>query len=193
MEVIQVTGEIWGLETPRKVFWRYPLKAGLGFEWNKFYDSVFILHYMCIFFKHCFLDIPSDAFGEGNGSPLQCFCLENPRDRGAWWAAIYGLAQSRTRLKRLSSSSSMINMIVVWRDCTPVHNTDTCIPTIVIVTKWHAIECSRCTRYCDNPLHILCLIFTPKLLPELITCSLRGKYLSVSDCVLVCWHSVSLN
>ena len=104
MEVIQVTGEIWGLETPRKVFWRYPLKAGLGFEWNKFYDSVFILHYMCIFFKHCFLDIPSDAFGEGNGSPLQCFCLENPRDRGAWWAAIYGVTQSRTRLKRFSSS-----------------------------------------------------------------------------------------
>ena len=40
---------------------------------------------------------------EGNGNPLQCSCLENPRDRGAWWAAIYGVAQSRTRLKRLSS------------------------------------------------------------------------------------------
>ena len=44
--------------------------------------------------------------GERNGSPLQCSCLENPRDGGAWWAAIYGVAQSRTRLKRLSSSSS---------------------------------------------------------------------------------------
>ena len=44
--------------------------------------------------------------GEGNGNPLQCSCLENPRDGGAWWAAIYGVAQSRTRLKRLSSSSS---------------------------------------------------------------------------------------
>ena len=42
--------------------------------------------------------------GEGNGNPLQCSCLENPRDKGAWWAAIYGVAQSRTRLKRLSSS-----------------------------------------------------------------------------------------
>ena len=41
-----------------------------------------------------------------NGNPLQCSCLENPRDRGAWWPAIYGVAQSRTRLKRLSSSSS---------------------------------------------------------------------------------------
>ena len=45
------------------------------------------------------------CIGEGNGSPLQRSCLENPRDRGAWWAAVYGVAQSRTRLKRLSSSS----------------------------------------------------------------------------------------
>ena len=44
--------------------------------------------------------------GEGNGNPLQCSCLENPRDRGASWAAVYGVAQSRTRLKRLRSSSS---------------------------------------------------------------------------------------
>ena len=44
------------------------------------------------------------CIGEGNGNPLQCSCLENPR--GAWWAAIYGVAQSQTRLKRLSSSSS---------------------------------------------------------------------------------------
>ena len=44
--------------------------------------------------------------GEGNGNPLQCSCLENPRDGGAWWAAIYGVAQSRTRLKWLSSSSN---------------------------------------------------------------------------------------
>ena len=42
--------------------------------------------------------------GEGNGSPLQCSCLENPRDGGAWWAAIYGVAQSWTRLQQLSSS-----------------------------------------------------------------------------------------
>ena len=44
--------------------------------------------------------------GEGNGNPLQCSCLENPRDGGASWAAVYGVTQSRTRLKRLSSSSS---------------------------------------------------------------------------------------
>ena len=44
------------------------------------------------------------CIGEGNGNPLQCSCLENPRDGGAWWVAIYGVARSRTRLKRLSSS-----------------------------------------------------------------------------------------
>ena len=44
----------------------------------------------------------------GNGNPLQCSCLENPRDGGAWWAAVYGVAQSRTQLKRLNISSSML-------------------------------------------------------------------------------------
>ena len=47
------------------------------------------------------------CFGEGNDNPLQCSCLENPRDSGAWWAAIYGVTQSRTRLKRLTSSSQL--------------------------------------------------------------------------------------
>ena len=50
--------------------------------------------------------------GKGNVNTLQCSCLENPRDRGAWWAAIYGVAQSQTRLNRLSSSSS--NRFINW-------------------------------------------------------------------------------
>ena len=60
-----------------------------------------------------FFCVPSMCFhfsvpciGEGNGTPLQCSCLENPRDGRAWWAAISGVAQGHTRLKRLSSSSS---------------------------------------------------------------------------------------
>ena len=52
------------------------------------------------------LEILAVNSGKGDGTPLQSSCLENPRDRGAWWAAVYGVAQSRTRLKRLSSSSS---------------------------------------------------------------------------------------
>ena len=46
------------------------------------------------------------CIGERNGNPLQCSCLENPRDGGAWWAAVYGISQSQTQLKRLSSSNS---------------------------------------------------------------------------------------
>ena len=40
-----------------------------------------------------------EANGEGNGSPRQCSCLETPRNGGAWWAAVYGITQSQTRLK----------------------------------------------------------------------------------------------
>ena len=49
------------------------------------------------------------CIGEGNSNPLQCSCLENPRDRGACWATVYGVAQSWTRLKWLSSSSSSVS------------------------------------------------------------------------------------
>ena len=49
---------------------------------------------------------PLSCIGEGNGNPLQCSCLENPMDGEAWWAAVHGVAQSWTRLKRLSSKSS---------------------------------------------------------------------------------------
>ena len=52
------------------------------------------------------------CIGEGNGNPLQCSCLENPKDGGAWWAAVYGVAQSRTQLKQLSSSSSSMQLMM---------------------------------------------------------------------------------
>ena len=56
------------------------------------------------------------CIGEGNGNPLQCSCLENPRDRGAWWAAVYGVAQSWTQLKQLSSSRSTMYILPFWSD-----------------------------------------------------------------------------
>ena len=59
--------------------------------------------------------------GEGNGNPLQCSFLENPRDRGAWWADIYGVAQSQTRLKRLSSSSSSSSLPLDLPECILFH------------------------------------------------------------------------
>ena len=75
------------------------------------------------------------CIGEGNGNPLQCSCLENPRDGGAWWAAVYGVAQSRTRLKRLSSSSrQQISKDIVGLNNTTNHldkkDTDKLLPAL---------------------------------------------------------------
>ena len=57
------------------------------------------------------------CIGEGNDNPLQCSCLENPRDRGTWWASVYGVAQSWTQLKRLSSSSSVFLTPLLYSFC----------------------------------------------------------------------------
>ena len=65
------------------------------------------------------------CIGEGNGNPLQCSCLENPRDRGAWWAAIYGVTQSRTRLKWLSNRNLFSNIL-------PCNGKDTNITSYVL-------------------------------------------------------------
>ena len=77
---------------------------------------------MCLLFvcKNVFaFCVDSISFGEGNGNPLQCSCLENPGGGGPRWAAFYGVAQSRTRLKWLSSSSSSKNSLCLlsgrWR------------------------------------------------------------------------------
>ena len=53
------------------------------------------------------------CIGEGNGNLLQCSCLENPRDGGAWWAAVYGVTQSWTRLKRLSIVPPMVDFLLI--------------------------------------------------------------------------------
>ena len=60
--------------------------------------------------------------GEGNGNPVQCSCLENPSDGGAWWTAVYGVVQSWTRLKRLSSSSSLSLMPTVVLETVLISN-----------------------------------------------------------------------
>ena len=60
------------------------------------------------------LSLSLSCIGEENGNPLQCSCLENPRDGEAWWAAVYGVSQSRTRLKWLSSSSSSSRLVITF-------------------------------------------------------------------------------
>ena len=71
------------------------------------------------------------CFGEGNGNPLHCNCLENPRDGGAWWAAVYGVAQSQTGLKRRSSSSRQFRNGIYNNDS----NSCYCIRIILILSN----------------------------------------------------------
>ena len=71
-------------------------------------DSVRRVHFLLRNFLFIFI------FGEGNGNPLQYSCLENPVDRGAWWAAIYGVAQSRTRLKQFSMHTCIFIFIILF-------------------------------------------------------------------------------
>ena len=68
------------------------------------------------------------CIGEGNGNPLQCSCLENPRDRGAWWAAICGVSQSWTWLKRLSGSSSNNYFKTLWWFLRYIHMNQPWVP-----------------------------------------------------------------
>ena len=85
------------------------------------------------------------CIGEGNGNPLQCSCLENPRDGGAWWAAIYGVTQSRTRLKRLSSSSQSCFIKTsefLPRDC----NSN---------TRYYIISCIKSSAFTSNRIFFL--------------------------------------
>ena len=80
------------------------------------------------------------CIGEGNGNPLQCSCLENPGDGGAWWAAVHGVAQSRTRLKWLSSSSSSLlfgNLKFVIRLYVCESVSDLCIDPFALFFRFH--------------------------------------------------------
>ena len=106
------------------------------------------------------------CIGERNGNPLQYSCLENPRDGGVWWAAIYGVAQSRTRLKRLSSSSSSMTTLLpnssfipspifplqkicflyLW-DCFYSVNKFICIIFLDSTYKWYIIFVFLCLTY----------------------------------------------
>ena len=74
------------------------------------------------------------CIGEGNGNPLQCPCLENPRGGEAWWASIYGVAQSRTRLKRLSSSSSK-PLLLIYTMISPCYGLNYA-PKFTLLMAW---------------------------------------------------------
>ena len=103
--------------SPRILEWvAYPFSSGSSRPRNwtgvscitgTFFTNWAMREASCFYYRLEFRTLGPFWIAEGNGNPLQCSCLENPRDGGAWWAAVYGVAQSWTRLKRLSSSSSM--------------------------------------------------------------------------------------
>ena len=91
---------------------------------------------------------------EGNGNPLQCSCLENPRAGGAWWAAIYGVAQSRTRLKRLSSSSSSTPVLscITVKTFSPkgtISETQNSFFPLLLLLRLLSLQ--LCPTLCDSP------------------------------------------
>ena len=90
------------------------------------------------------------CIGEGNGNPLQFSCLENPRDGGAWWAAVYGVAQSRTRQKRLSSSSTYNYIIIINQKFVPIDDLDLIPLPLYPRSSLHVIKfATLCCSLCD--------------------------------------------
>ena len=131
--------------------------------------------------------------GEGNGNPLQCSCLENPRDGGAWWAAIYGVAQSRTRLKRLSSSRILIwrlyfnSLIITLKHLTFIVNKTKLIS--IPVLPLNNLACFVFHYF----LSISIELFSSVLIPQKQFLFLSSKLsLMLSHCVVIIWlHSLT--
>ena len=123
------------------------------------------------------------CIGEGNGNPPQCSCLENPRDGGAWWAAIYAVAQSRIRLKPLSSSSSMYRLCIFPGSCLgPIFKIGLfcyCWALIIICIFW-------ITFLYQNSICYLLQIFTPYVdFLILLTLSLCKQAINFNEIQLI--------
>ena len=89
--------------------------------------------------------------GEGNGNPLQCSCLENPRDGGAWWAAISGVAQNWTRLKRLSSSHKYIMVSQIFFCASGSWHTSFILPKMSIPSSLSGFTLQLKTAFLEKP------------------------------------------
>ena len=93
------------------------------------------------------------CIGEGNGNPLQCSCLENPRDGGAWWASVYRVTQSQTWLKWLSSSSNLFFVSTDLPICLSYKwNLTICGLLWLISFTWHVFKnCMVCQWHIKTP------------------------------------------
>ena len=136
--------------------WNYTVCTLLYLDSFMKYNILNCIH-VCSYWTtiHSFLllnNIPLyDYNGEGNVNPLQCSCLENPRDGGTWWAAVCGVTQSRTRLKWLSSSSSSIWLwyclsLLLWMDIWIVLNSG----HLQIKQWWTFFFFFICSEFCHT-------------------------------------------
>ena len=108
-DILEICWEtMWICSTQRRRQWRPTpvLSPGKSHGWRSLVGCGPWRRYESDTTEQLHFHFSLSCIGGGNGSPLQCSCLENPRDGGAWWAAVNGIAQSRTWLKLLSSSSS---------------------------------------------------------------------------------------
>jgi len=118
-----------------------------------------------------------NVFGEGNGTPLWYSCLQDPMDGGAWWAAVYGVSQSRTWLKRLSSSSSNSNpnffiLVLTWYIFSHFYSSSICI---FILKFCFVLTCSQH--------YILWLLFF----------NLVWQFLVFIKCLYLLWFLIKLS
>ena len=122
------------------------------------------------------------CIGEGNGNPLQCSCLENPRDGGAWWAAVYGVKQNRTRLKWLSSS--MVALVLVFKG-TSILFSIVPLPIYIHTYIYIYTHCIYCIYVCVyRYMYIYTLSSTAYL------CILEIKVLLVTSFASIFSHSI---
>ena len=114
-----ILGKVWQFLIHSIIYWPTPvLLPGKSHGWRSLVGCSPWGHKESTMTERLLFHFSLSCIGEGNGNPLQCSCLEDPRDGGAWWAAAYGVAQSRTRLKRLSSSSIQLYISIKiqnWR------------------------------------------------------------------------------
>ena len=109
------------------------------------------------------------CIGEGNGNPLQCSCLENPRDRGAWWAAVHGVAQSQTQLKWLSSSSSSLSVVSLTSEIVSLQIVKDSKQSSVVYF-YHLISIISILLFCNCNFRILGPSFNKSLIDPVCIC-----------------------
>ena len=85
------------------------------------------------------------CIGEGNGNPLQCSCLENPRDGGTWWAALYGIAQSQTRLIKQSAAASSKKETAAHRHSSPISQNLNALSVVITCIQMASRQMKRCS------------------------------------------------